>query len=182
MPARKRSRRADGTIVSQSETSIDAKDDNVARYLLVLHMRAQGKTQAQVGAYLGKDERTIRRYEKCAREMGLVESATITPQEMVDEINNHFLGLKADSLDLKMQAKAENNGKLVLLCIKALRDLELAWIAALDRIGYFDNYSFPSPLPQNPRAALHQKISCEAQGDETGIAGRQTMEGEGDND
>ncbi len=162
MAARKRSRRADGTIVTQSVVPKDAEDTNVARYLQVLHMVAQDKTQDQIAAYFDRDVRTIRRWIKRAREMGLAVSSTITPQDMVDEINNHFLELKADVLDLKTQAKAENDSKTILFCIKELRNIELARIAALARIGRFDNFTFLSPHPLNSRAALAQEIDAEA--------------------
>lgn len=162
MAARKRSRRDDGTIVSQSVVPQDAEDPNVARYMLVLQMLAQGKNQVEIAAYFDRDVRTIRRWKKCAREMGLAVSTIITPQDMVDEINNYFLELKADVLDLKKQAKIENDSKTILFCIKELRNLELAWIAALARIGRFDNFTFLSPHPPNSRAALAQEINAEA--------------------
>jgi hypothetical protein len=163
MPARKRSRHDDGTITTQSATAVDAKDPNVARLIQVLLMVAQDKTQAQIAAYFDKDVRTIRRWLKRAREMGLAVSSTTTPQDMVDEINNYFLELKAGVLDFMMQAKAENNTNKFLRCVGELRNLELARIAALARIGRFDNFTFLSPHLPNSRAALAQEISAEAQ-------------------
>jgi DNA-binding NarL/FixJ family response regulator len=83
MAARKRTRRDDGTIVTQSVIPQDAKDPNVARLIQVLLMVAQGKTQAQIAAYFDKDVRTIRRWLKRAREMGLAVSSTTTPQRTI---------------------------------------------------------------------------------------------------
>ena len=167
MAVRKRSRRDDGTIVSESVASQDVTEPNVARLMQIMLMLAQGKTQAQIAAYFDRNVRTIGRCIKIARKMGLGVPTSITPQDIVDEVKNHFLELKADVLDLKKQAKAENNSKLLLHSIKVLRDLELARIAALEKIGYFDNYSFPPLHTPNCRAALAQKISAEAQRAET---------------
>lgn len=178
MAARKRTRRNDGTIVTQPVALQDTTDPNVARYLQVLHMLAKSKTQVQIAAYFDRDVRTIRRWIMGAREMGLAVSSTITPQDMVDEINNSFLELKADVLDLKKQAKAENDGKTILHCIKTHQNLELARIAALARIGYFDNYTFPPPHPLNPRAARAQDYFRSTDTTGMGRIGAPTIEGE----
>jgi hypothetical protein len=178
MAARKRFRRDDGIIVPQSVVPQDVSDPNVARLTQVLLMLARGKTHVQIAIYFEKDVRTIQRWIKRAREMGLAVSSTITPQDMVNEINNDFLELKAAVLDSMMQAKAENNNKLFLHCIKALRDLEVARIAALARIGYFDNYTFPSPYPPNPRVARAEDLLEGA--DNTGMGRIEGPTNEGD--
>ena len=178
MANRKRSRRDDGTIVSQSVAPQHATDPNVARLTLVLRMVVQGKTQSQIAAYFSRDVRTIRRWIKQAREMGLAVSLTITPQAMVDGAINKFVELEADLQDLKEQAKVENNDRQALRCVNGLRDLTVAQIAVLARIGLFDNFTFPSPHPPNPRITRAQELFAEVNSDDLdGIEGP-TIEGE----
>ena len=158
MAVRQRTRRDDGTIATAPVPVLVAQDPNAVRLLLVLRMLAQGKAQRQIAAHFEKDVRTIRRWIGRAKELGLAVSETMTPQAVADDVINRFAELRADVLDLKKHAEAQADIKLVLRCIAELRNLTLAEVAALERIGFFDNFTFPAPFSPNPRAALAQRV------------------------
>ncbi len=158
MTVRDRRRRRDGNIETAPVPANVAADPNVVRLLLVLRMLAQGRSQCEIAAHFEKDVRTIRRWIGRAKELGIAVSDQTTPQVVVDEVLNRFAELRADVLDLKKQAEVRNDAKLVLRCVAELRNLVLAEVAALGRIGFFDNFTFPPPFPPNPRAALAEQV------------------------
>ncbi len=152
----------DETIQSKA-ISPASGDPNVVRLNLVLALLAEGKSQEEIAARIGRDPRTVRRMISQAKEMGLSVSEDLRPGDAVTRVIQTFSELKADLIDLKRQAEAEGNFKHQIACAKELLRIELAFVATLDRIGFFEGFK---PLPAetiDPEMARANKLFDMAQ-------------------
>lgn len=131
---------------------------NIVRLRLVLSLVTEGKSQKEIAARIGRDPRTVRRMIAQAREMGLSVSDELLPGDAVTQVIQSFSELKADLIDLKRQAAADNNFKQQISCAKELLRIDMAFIATLDRVGIFNGFRLAPPQTIDPDMARANKL------------------------
>ena len=124
-------------------------EPNVVRLKIVLSMTAEGKTQKEIAAHIGRDPRTVRRMLQQAKDLGLAVSEHLMPEDAVIQMTRNFAGLQADLIDMKREAEAEGNFKHRIWCVRELRCLEMTRAATLHRIGFFGSYRIGPPAASN---------------------------------
>jgi len=127
------------------ENQTDTPDVDESLRLQALIMFLNGQTQKQISAHFHRDERTIRRWIKKAREDGLVRLDNLKPWDALSEILLKIDQNRIELLELKQAAQEAGDGALVLRCIHNLNAMEEKRFRILDRIGLFKGYS-----PYNP--------------------------------
>ena len=133
-------------------------DPNIVRLRMVHAMQAQGKKLKVIAAHFGRDERTIRRWLKQARELGLAVTGDLVPEDAVSEVVQNFAGHRADLLDLKREAEAEGNFGHRIWCTRELIKLEVAYVGVMERIGFFDGYRYVPPTPSDPTVKSAEQL------------------------
>ena len=113
--------------------------------LQALLMSLNGQSQKEIATHFHRDERTIRRWIKKAREDGLVRLDKLKPWDALFEILLKLDQNRIELLELKQTAQENDDGALVLRCLSNLNALEDKRYRMLDRIGLFKRYS-----PYNP--------------------------------
>ena len=136
---------------------------NLFRLRMVLWMVAQGRSQKEIAAYFQCCERTVRRWITQAKNQGLVLSSDLVPDDVVAEIVQHFLERKADLLDLKREAEASGNFAARVLCIRELLRAEVAYVASLDKIGFFDGYRYVPKGRTDPEVQGAERLNRAAE-------------------
>lgn len=146
---------ANGRPTDQEDVELDP---NIVRLRTVLAMQAQGKNLKVIAAHFGRDSRTIRRWLKHARELGLAVSGDLLPEDAVSEVAQNFADHRADLLDLKREAEVEGHFGHRVWCIRELIKLEVAYVGAMERIGLFDGYRFVPPTPSDPTVESAEQL------------------------
>ena len=115
-------------------------DDHEYLCQLALLMHLQGITQKEIARQLNRNERTIRRMIKEAREKGLVRVDNLKPWGELSDILLMMDKYRSELLDLKRWAEDWNEATLRLRCLRELMVMEEKRLNIFRKVGLFDGY------------------------------------------
>ena len=115
-------------------------DDHEYLCWLALWLHLGGITQKEIARQLNRNERTIRRMIKEAREKGLVRVDNLKPWGELSDILLMMDKYRSELLDLKRWAKDWNEAPLLLRCLRELAVMEEKRLNIFRKVGLFDGY------------------------------------------
>ena len=135
------------TRVDPTTPAVTSEAADIERGRLVLSYRAQGLTQEQIGQRVGRDVRTVRRWETQAREMGLSAWEDVEAGKFVVEVVREYTEARAELRDLLEETKIHGDRRQRLKCIQELLRTTAAITAVFDRAGALRHFELPIPRP-----------------------------------